>query len=142
MDNKLKKASSEEKQIILQDYYLTKLHDFSKGNISRALLFMKKSALRLVDKKVYIKPFENAKIDDLSLDELFILEAIMQHGALPQHEIKDIFRNSTKSMRLAIENLLEKDLIIISTSKEITINLLYHSDLKNLMHSVLNRNFK
>ncbi|APD07837.1 hypothetical protein UJ101_02337 [Flavobacteriaceae bacterium UJ101] len=142
LNNKLKNASSEEKQTILKNYYLTKLHDFSNGNISRALLFMKNSAIRLVDKNVYIKPFENTEIGDLSLDELFILEAVMQHGALSQKDIKDIFRNSSKSIRLSIENLLEKNLILISNQKEITINLLYHSDLKSLMHSILNRNFK
>ncbi len=142
LNKKLKDLSSEEKQIILKEHYLQKLNTFSDGNISRALLFMKNSALRLVNKTVYIKPFENDNTGDLSLDELFILEAVMQHGSLSQDTVKDIFRNSSKSTRLSIENLLEKNLIIMSSKNEITINLLYHSDLKSLMHSILNRNIK
>lgn len=142
---KLKDKSKEEKQEILHKEFDKKLLNFADGNLSRALLFWRKSIQRTSGKSVYLRPFEPKEMSDLSLEEVLILEAIMQHSSLSADELQEVFRNSSKGSQLAIEKLLEKDAVTfkeyhISGVKEYQINPLYTSAVKALLRNRLNRN--
>ena len=146
LDNQLKKLDSNKKQEVLKTLFFKKLFDFSKGNMTKAILFARDSAYKIKDKTVYIKPFELKPIEDLSLNDLFILEAIFQHRSLTVEELNVVLRNSNRQSRLTIENLLEKRLIreTKNTSNEIEyrINLIYLDILKDSLRERLNRNFR
>ncbi len=142
---KLKEKTKEEKQEILQKEFNKKLLSFADGNISRALLFWRRSIIRTSGETIYVRPFEPKEMSDLSLNEVLILEAIMQHNSLSAKELKQVFRNSSKGSQLAIEKLLEKDAIIFkeyhnSSDKEYQINPLYTPSVKSLLKNRLNRN--
>jgi len=142
---KLKDKTKEEKQELIHKEFDKKLLNFAEGNISRALLFWRKSIIRTSGKTIYVRAFEPKGMSDLTLEEVLILEAIMQHSSLSTNELKEVFRNSSKGSRLAIEKLLEKDAIIYkeyhnSAEKEYQINPLYTPTVKSLLKNRLNRN--
>lgn len=145
-ENQLKKATKEERQVLLEDLYFKNLYDFAKGNMSKAILYARDSAYNVKEKSVYVKPYEPKLIEDLQLSDLFILEAIFQHRALTIGELNVVLRNSNRQSRLTIEKLLEKDLIRATTNQkgdiEYRINLMYLDELKNRLRERLNRNIK
>ena len=103
--------------------------------------------LRVKEKKVYVRAFEPKLNVELSLHELMILEAIMQHTSLSVKELRMVLRNSSKGSRLSLEFLSEKNLLYPKRYKdsgelEYQINLLYLKELQSLFHSRLNRNLK
>lgn len=141
-----KSLTSEEKQKLLKDEFSKKLLNFAEGNISRALLYWRKSVFRTKGQTIYIRAFEPRELSDLSLDEIMILEAIMQHSSLSVEELKIVSRSSSKGSKLAIEKLMEKDAIIFkqfknTTTEEYQINPLYMAAVKSLFRNRLNRNF-
>lgn len=146
LDKQLKKFNSEERQDILKDLFFKKMTDFSKGNMTKSILFSRESAYKIKDKTVYIKPFVLKPIEDLALNDLFILEAIFQHRSLTVLELNVVLRNSNRESRLSIEKLLEKGLIreTKNTSNEIEyrINLMYLDVLKDSLRERLNRNLR
>lgn len=144
--NELKDKSTEQVQDYLRTEFFNKLIAFAEGNISRALLFWRKSVRRTNDKTIYVRSFVQKELSDLRLEEVLILEAIMQHNSLSTKEIREVFRNSSKGSKLAIEKLMEKNAIIFkeyhnSTEKEYQINPLYIPVVKSLIRNRLNRNF-
>ncbi|WP_075341868.1 hypothetical protein [Tenacibaculum agarivorans] len=147
VEKKLKGISKEERQQLLEELFYKKLYNFSKGNISKAILYAKRSAYKVKEKVVYIKPYTSQAIEDLNLSDLFTLEAIFQHRALTIQELNIVLRNTNRTSRLTIEKLLEKDLIqIVENSKKTTteykINLMFLETLKDKLRSSLNRNIK
>lgn len=146
IEKQLKKESKEERQIHLEKIFFKKLFNFSKGNISKAILFSRNSAYSVKGKTVFVKPTEIKVLDDLSLDDLFILEAIFQHRSLSIKELNIVLRNSDRQSRLSIEKLLERQLIrpttTINKKVEYRINLMYLDILKELLKERLNRNFR
>lgn len=146
IDKQLKKVLAEERQELLSNLFFKKLFDFSKGNMSKAILFARNSAHNVKDKKVYIKPYTFKPIEELSLNELFVLEAIFQHSALTIKELNIVLRNSNRQSQLTIEKLLERDLIRATTNNkgdlQYRINLMYLDELKNILRERLNRNIK
>ena len=146
LDKQFKKMTSEERQEVLKDLFFKKMTEFSNGNMSKAILFARDSAYKIKEKTVYIKPFKLKEIEDLSLNDLFILEAIFQHRSLTVSELNIVLRNSNRQSRLTIEKLLEKTLIreTKNSSNEIEyrINLVYLDVLKNSLRERLNRNFR
>jgi len=146
LQRKLNGVEADKKQEILKESFFKKLYAYSDGNISRSILFWKNSIARVADKRVYVKTFEPKPLGGLSLDELFILEAIMQHRSLSSHELRMVLRNSSKSSKLALEYLMEKGLVHPQNydigDPEYQINLNHLKALKNQIHSRLNRNFK
>lgn len=145
-DKQLKKVTSEERQTMLENLFFKKMFDFSKGNISKAILYARDSAYKVKEKSVYIKPYSPKKIEGLSLNDLFILEAIFQHRSLTIEELNIVLRNSDRQSKLSIEKLLEKNLIrpTFNSKKklEYRINLMYLDVLKDLLRERLNRNFR
>lgn len=147
VEKQLKKESKEERQLHLEQIFFKRMYSFSKGNITKAILFARNSAYNVKDKTVFVKPIEIKEIEDLSLNELFILEAIFQHRSLTIKELNIVLRNSDRQSRLSIEKLLEKQLIrITSTNKtgriEYRVNLMFLDILKELLRERLNRNFR
>ena len=74
-------------------------------------MFWRNSIARVDEKRVYVKIYEPKSIGNLSLDELFILEAIMQHRSLSPNELRMVLRNSSKSSKLSLEYLMEKGFV-------------------------------
>lgn len=146
VEKQLKKVSKEERQDILENLFFKKMFSFAKGNISKAILYARNSAYNVKDKTVYIKPIEVKTVNDLSLNELFILEAIFQHRSLSIKELNIVLRNSDRQSRLSIEKLLERELIRPTSTAngktEYRVNLMYLDILKNLLKERLNRNFR
>ncbi|WP_298763388.1 hypothetical protein [uncultured Polaribacter sp.] len=146
LEKQLKKATKEERQVILENIFFKKLANFSKGNISKAILYARNSAYNVKEKTVFIKPIKIRVFDDLSLNDLFILEAIFQHRSLSIKELNIVLRNSDRQSRLSIEKLLEKQLIRLTSNLnkriEYRINLMYLDSLKELLRERLNRNFR
>ncbi|WP_288954994.1 hypothetical protein [uncultured Polaribacter sp.] len=145
-EKQLKKATKEGRQEILENLFFKKMFSFSKGNISKAILYARNSAYNVKDKVVFIKPIQIKVLDDLSLNDLFILEAIFQHRSLSIKELNIVLRNSDRQSRLSIEKLLEKQLIrptsTINKRIEYRVNLMYLDILKDLLRERLNRNFR
>ena len=145
-EKQLKKASKEERQTFLENIFFKRLFVFSKGNITKAILFARNSAYNVKGKKVFIKPIEILALEDLSLNELFILEAVFQHRSLSIKELNIVLRNSDRQSRLSIEKLLEKQLIRTTTTVngkvEYRVNLMFLDVLKDLLRERLNRNFR
>ena len=108
IEKQLKKESKEERQLHLEQIFFKRMYSFSKGNITKAILFARNSAYNVKDKTVFVKPIEIKEIEDLSLNELFILEAIFQHRSLTIKELNIVLRNSDRQSRLSIEKLLEQ----------------------------------
>ena len=75
-----------------------------------------------------------------------MIEAIFQHSRLTINELNNVLRNSKRETRLAVEQLLEKNLIFTYNEKngriEYGVNLFYISELKIVLHERLNRHFK
>ncbi len=146
IEKQLKKATKEERQVLLENLFFKKMFSFAKGNISKAILYARNSAYNVKDKTVFIKPIKIKVLDDLSLNDLFILEAIFQHRSLSIKELNIVLRNSDRQSRLSIEKLLEKQLIrptsTINKRIEYRVNLMYLDILKELLRERLNRNFR
>lgn len=146
VEKQLKKATKEERQQLLETLFFKRLFSFSKGNITKAILYARNSAFNIKDKTVYVKPIHIKLIDDLSLNDLFILEAMFQHRSLSIDELNIVLRNSDRQSRLSIEKLLEKQLIrqtfSIKGKIEYRINLIFLNALKDLLRERLNRNFR
>ncbi|MFK8058796.1 MAG: hypothetical protein AB8B78_01780 [Polaribacter sp.] len=146
LEKQLKKSSKEERQVVLENLFFKKLFNFSKGNISKSILYARNSAYNVKEKTVFIKPLEIKVLDDLSLNDLFILEAIFQHRSLSIKELNIVLRNSDRQSRLSIEKMLEKQLIrptsTINGKIEYRVNLMYLDILKDLLKERLNRNFR
>ncbi|KGL62690.1 hypothetical protein [Polaribacter sp. Hel1_85] len=146
VEKQLKKVSKEERQSILEKIFFKRLYQFSKGNITKAILYARNSAYNVKGKTVFVKPIEIMVLDDLSLNDLFILEAIFQHRSLSIKELNIVLRNSDRQSRLSIEKLLEKQLIRPTTTikgkVEYRINLMFLDILKDLLKERLNRNFR
>ena len=58
LEKQLKKATKEERQVILENIFFKKLANFSKGNISKAILYARNSAYNVKEKTVFIKPIK------------------------------------------------------------------------------------
>lgn len=145
-EKQLKKATKEERQVLLENLFFKRLFSFAKGNISKAILYARNSAYNVKEKAVFIKPIEIKVLEELSLNELFILEAIFQHRSLSIKELNIVLRNSDRQSRLSIEKLLEKQLIrptsTVNGKIEYRVNLMFLDILKDLLREKLNRNFR
>jgi len=147
LTQQLKEASPTQKQELLRADFFNKFHAFASGNISQAMLFWRHSITYAREKRVYIKSYEPKPIGQLTLDELFVLEAILQHTSLSNLELYAILRNSNKGSKLILEKLMENDLLYNKTydsqfEEEYQINLLYLNAVKAQIHGRLNRNIR
>ena len=146
IEKQLRKQSKGERQLTLEKIFFKRLFSFSKGNISKAILYARNSAYNVKEKTVFIKPIEIKVFDDLSLNDLFILEAIFQHRSLSTKELNIVLRNSDRQSKLSIVKLLEKQLIrptsTINGRLEYRVNLMFLDILKDLLRERLNRNFR
>jgi len=82
LNKTLKKAAPELRQELLKAEYDRLLTMYAKGNISRAIHFSKLSAIRVKDDTVFLKPYQQKSIPALSLNEMFLIEALLQHSRL------------------------------------------------------------
>lgn len=147
LTQQIKNSDTTNKQQLLKDDFFNKLHAFAGGNISQAMLFWKRSVAYVKEKRVYVKAYEPKPIGQLSLEELFVLEAILQHTSLSNQELYAILRNSNKGSKLILEKLMENNLLYAKYYEgefepEYQINLLHLNAVKAQIHARLNRNIK
>jgi len=142
---KLKKEDITKVQAMLEERFKKNLLAFADGNLSRAMLYWKKAIVRVSETKVYIREISSIKVPNLTLDELFILDAILQHTSLSATELKKVLRNSERASTLTLEKLKERDLIVAmdfkNTEHEYRINLFYLNEVVVMLKERLNRKF-
>lgn len=144
----LKSISSKtdvEKQEYFKNQFITKLLQFSKGNISLALLYWRSAVARISQKNVYLKTFNPPSFENLGMDELITLEAIHVHKSLSANELREVMRSGNRRSKLILERLLEKDLIkiceYIQDQEEYEINLFHYDAIIDLFKTKLNRSY-
>lgn len=157
IERSLRKADSDKKQQLLRADFFEKLHNFSLGNISRALLFWIESIQGVRGEKVFLKPFASSLLKEINNQDkftpvkisqqgLFALEAIFQHSSLSIDDLDLILRNSEQPSRLIIAQLRNNRWIhprkFRNGHQEYQINLLYQAELKKLLINQFNRNIK
>ena len=125
--------------------FFKNLHEFAQGNISRAVLFWRHSLHGATEKRIYLKEYQPDSIQNLKMEDLFILEAIQQHSSLSRNELNVILRNVNFSKKLVLEQLMEKKLIYPVYYEDLVVeyrlNLLYYDQVKRLFKTKLNRNY-
>jgi len=113
---RLKKTGDEKaKQKVLRDIFFERLSDASKGNVQIALFYWLRSIIEIKDDTVYVellKPFRFAFLNQLSVDKLFTLAAVLQQGTLTVREHMEVFRSSESVSEgmmatLASDNLIQ-----------------------------------
>lgn len=143
---KLRKASPEERIIMVRNRYYRKLLEYSNGHISRAFIYWKHSIVRINGKNVFLREPEISIKSALGKDDLFVLEAILQHTYIKLSELKLVLRNSYKASLLILEQLKEKELVsqrsIYGNKNVYQINLKFIEEVKVLLKTHLNRNIK
>ncbi len=143
---KLKKASPEERESLVTNRYYRKLFEYSNGNISRAFIYWKQSIVHMNDKNVFLREPEISIKTTLSKEDLFVLEAILQHSYIKLSELKAVLRNSHKASLLIVEQLKEKELVsqrkLYGERVIYQINLKFLEEVKSLLRTHLNRNIK
>ncbi len=157
LERSLSRADSEKKQQLLRDHFYSQLHAFANGNISRALLFWIESIQGVRGDKVYLKAFTPNSLKEIntagglspggiSRQGLFALEAIFQHSSLSTEDLDKVLRSSEQSSRLVLAQLQQDNWIhprrLRNGRQEYQINLLYQSELKQLLANEFNRNIK
>jgi len=146
LELELRRAGPEEKQELLKKHFFKKLHDFAKGNISRALLFWVESIQGMRHKSIYLKPFSSKDPSKIDEQELFALEAIFQHNSLSVEDLETVLRQEGQPGRLTIAKLLQEKWIfprqLRGHTQEYQINLLHQSELSQLLKDHFNRKMK
>ena len=141
--NNLSQLSREQRQEELKADFFKRMYAFADGNLQASINYWLKSVVRSRDKKIYVRAHEiNANLN-LSLDELFVLEAILQHRRLSTQSLKEVLRNTTNSYLLMLENLEEKGLVTSANygygKNFYEINNIYLKWVKNRIRDQLNR---
>ena len=120
--------------------------EYSNGHISRAFIYWKHAIVHTNDKHVFLREPEILIKTDLNKDDLFVLEAILQHTYIKLSELKLVLRNSYKASLLILEQLKEKELVsqrsLYGKKNVYQINLKFFEEVKNLLRTNLNRNIK
>ena len=113
---RLKKTGDEKsQQNVLREIFFERLSDASKGNVQIALFYWLRSIIEIKDDTVYVellKPFRFAFLNQLSVDKLFTLAAVLQQGTLTVREHMEVFRSSESVSEgmmatLASDNLIQ-----------------------------------
>ena len=134
-----------EKQDYFKNQFINKLLQFSKRNISLALLYWRSAVARINQKNVYLKTFQPPGFESLGMEELITLEAIHVHKSLSANELREVIRSSSQSSKLILERLLEKELIkpceYITDEMEYEINLFHYDAIIDLFKTKLNRSY-
>jgi len=134
-----------EKQAYFKNQFVNKLLQFSNGNISLALLYWRSAVARISQKNVYLKAFQPPNFTSLGMEELITLEAIHVHKSLSANELREVSRSGSRSSKLVLERLLEKELIkvceYIEDDIEYEINLFHYDAIIDLFKTKLNRSY-
>lgn len=143
LQRKMKESPPAKRKEIVRDYFFTEMESFAKGNISRAILFWLESVVRVDEKRVYLKPFRHKEKIDPSLEELFVLEAILQHTSLSATDLAKVLDLPARKSEVLINKLQDRNLIMerprSNRIKEYQINLLFLKELKDDLGLKLNR---
>lgn len=140
---RLLKMDGPARQDNLREHFFERLLQFAGGNISRALLFWLTSAQGAWQEKVFLKPPPTAQPQEVSLEELLVLEAVFQHTSLSFDEVEEVFHHSSHNGRILLDKLLSRGWLypreLRSGVQEYQVNFWYLHELKNLIRKNLNR---
>lgn len=153
--NQADRAGTQE--VLKEDFY-RQLHQFTKGNVSRALLFWLESIMGVRGEQVFLKPYAPPKTlnriktekgmapGGISREGLFVLEAIFQHGSLSVEDLDNVLRNSEQTADYLINELLKDKWIHRRRPRwgqqEYQINMMYQSELRKMLADEFNRQEK
>lgn len=145
LERALSQAKEEEKQKLLRDDFFERLHQFSNGHISRALLFWIKSVVGVREGQVvWLKAFEPKNPVSIKRpQEWFALEAIFQHNSLSITELSEVIRHPRNECRFIVNKLLNEDWLHKRKPRDgqqqYQINLLYTVQLQDMLKNELTR---
>jgi hypothetical protein len=133
----------EEKQQWLRAHFMKRFHAYAQGNISRGILFFRKSVRGIRGKKVYLRTYNRKAVSELDLERLMALEAILQHSSLSVPDLATVLRKPVHYALQRVTLLLEADLIVpennLTGDPEYQINLDVLYEVKNELRDKLNR---
>lgn len=140
---RLSKMDAAARQENLREHFFEQLLKFAGGNISRALLFWLTAAQGAKEGRVYLRPPHTGEPQEVSLEELLVLEAVFQHTSLSFDEVEGIFHHSSYNGRLLLDKLLSRGWLypreLRSGLQEYQVNFWYLHELKALLKNKLNR---
>jgi len=99
--------------------------------------------VRVDEKRVYLKPFEHREKINPSLEERFVLEAILQHTSLSAADLSKVLDFPGRKSEVMIGKLQERFWVEArqrkNRTKEYQVNLLFLEELKSDLRIELNR---
>jgi hypothetical protein len=112
---RLKKVKDgKDRQRVLREVFFERLSDASKGNVQIALFYWLRSIVEIKDDTVHVdplRPFRFSYLNQLRVDKVFTLAAILQHGTLTVQEHMAVFRSSEPDSAGVIASLAADNLI-------------------------------
>jgi hypothetical protein len=119
-DRRFKKIRDfEAQQEFLDKAFFKELHQITKGNISVAFLLWQLSVEEFRKDKVLIRSnmiLETSFLNDLPEDELFTLEALLEHEILTIEEHSLIFRETEEYSSQLLNRMRNKGLLVETTT--------------------------
>lgn len=119
-DRKYKKIHDfEAQQAFLDKAFFKELHQITQGNISVAFLLWQLSVEEFKKDKVLIRSnliLETSFLNDLPEDELFMLEALLEHEILTIEEHSVIFRETEEYSSQLLNRMRNKGLLVETQS--------------------------
>lgn len=107
--------SEEEQQHYLEDIFFHQLNDVAASNITVAMLFWQRSIKKNTEDKLVVSPlvdFDHSFLYQLTVDELFILAALLQHENLSIDETARVFRFELQYSALMLNRMEQSGIVI------------------------------
>lgn len=114
-DKKYLKLGEEEQQEYLRKRFFKGLHNFSKSNVSMALMYWLLSTKSVSGHSIIIKSFEKPDfsfLNSLQADRVFILNALIMHDGLTIAQLAEVLNMSPKKVKFIIIEMLEDGVLI------------------------------
>ncbi len=138
-----KAGSQQAKQELLERHFMRAFHAYAAGNVSRGLLYFRKSVRAVREKRVYVKAYAHPIPRNIELPNLLALEAILQHSSLSISDLATVLRKPLHYALQRITFLQEAGLVVPQRTTQaepeyqLDLNVLY--EVKNEIHDKLNR---
>jgi hypothetical protein len=114
-DKKFMKLEEEAQQEYLRNKFFKELQNFSKSNISMALMYWLLSTKSVSGHSIIIKPFEKPDfsfLNSLQADRVFVLNALIMHDGLTTPQLAEVLNMANRKARFLIIEMLEDGILI------------------------------
>ncbi|MBN1996990.1 ATP-binding protein [candidate division KSB1 bacterium] len=127
---KFKKLTTDEsRQEYLKDLYFKQLHNLAAGNISVTMMFWLGAIIKIEQDKMIISAemdHDFSFLDQLPLDELFTLAALLQHEMMSIDEHAKVFRQDHRASMLLLNRMTNRGVLYEKSNGSYQINLLLY----------------